>query len=225
MIQARGVLFAVVGGCLLTAVRAGASDAPPMSPAPLASVGAPPCLAAPPCQADHVYVFLMNGVDPFHFGEMPQMRDYLRGLGYCHVYYAELAGGPRFCKTIRRIHADDPNGRIVLVGYSLAANEMSLVTRALKADCIQVDLLVYLGAVLVYNGPLARPDNALRVVNIRDSGLLSPMTCGLARGTAVDGADNVELPGLVFHYRTPANPILREVLAKELAAVACPSPP
>ena len=37
------------------------------------------------CQRDHVYVFLVNGMDPFFFCQFNKMPDYVRSLGYEHV--------------------------------------------------------------------------------------------------------------------------------------------
>ena len=60
----------------------------------------------------------------------------------------------------------------------------------LAADGTPVDLLVYLGGCWVSNGPEWRPENARRIVNIRDSGLIA-LTGGLLHPDTLDGAENV----------------------------------
>ena len=56
---------------------------------------ATPAGAAAPAasgQRDHVYVFLVNGLDPFFFCQFNKMPDYVRSLGYDHVSIGQMNG-------------------------------------------------------------------------------------------------------------------------------------
>lgn len=223
-LDARRLLVAFIGVCLMTAGCATAADAvatpttadlagAPTAPAALA--GAP----ATECQRKHVYIFLVNGLDPFFVCKFNKTPDYLRSLGYEHVSFGQLPAYRRFTEDIRHIHADDPLARFVLVGFSLGANNVCRMSEDLKADGIDVDLLVYLGGCLVSNGPEWRPENAHRIVNICDSGLIV-LTGGLVRPDKLDGVENIQIPGPTFHVNTPDSQVTQETLANELGAIA-----
>ncbi len=184
-----------------------------------------PVQAAPPaaCQRDHVYVFLVNGLDPFFFCQFNKMPDYVRSLGYEHVEMGQMTVKGKFLDEIRGVRAADPSARIVLLGFSTGANTVCQMSHTLENDGCSVDLLVYLGGCWMFNYPSSRPENAVRIVNIRDSGLVTA-TGGLLHGDALDGAENVKIPGVTLHLLTPINPVTQETLARELAAQAAAVP-
>jgi len=198
-----------------------------LAAAPVRAAGAGAAAPAPPAASasDHVYVFLVNGLDPFYICHFDKMPDYLRSQGYDHVYLGGLSTSRRrFCREIRQVRAADPTARIVLVGFSAGANVACRVTDDLAADGLHVDLLVYLGGCMVSNASAWRPRNAGRVVNIRDSGLVLLDGGLLSNGDDVNGADNVRIPGVSLHVDTPAQPLTQETLARELAAQAAAVP-
>jgi len=215
--NAHRLLVILVGVCLLAASPARAADA-------AATVPEPP----PAGRCDHVYVFLVNGIDPLNLCHFDKMPDYLRSQGYDHVTMGRLNTSRRpFYREIRRIRAADPCARVVLVGFSAGANVVCRVTDDLAADGMQVDLLVYLGGCMVSNSPAWKPRNAGRVVNIRDSGLVFLGGGLMSSGDDVDGVNNVQIPGVSLHVDTPAQQVTQETLARELAAqaAAVPDPP
>jgi len=102
------------------------------------------------------------------------------------------------------------------------------MSHTLKDEGCKVDLLIYLGGCYIFNRQSSRPENALKIVNIRDSGLVT-VSGGLLHGEDVDGVENVKIPGLTLHIMTPINPVTQETLARELnkvaAGVSQPQPP
>ena len=49
-------------------------------------------------------------------------------------------------------------------------------------------------------------------------------TGGLLHGENLDGAENVQIPGLTLHIMTPINSVTQETLARELDALAATVP-
>src|SRR5262249_20248294 len=80
-----------------------------------------PCLAIPHCCKDHVYVFLINGLDPFECGNLRGVQDYLHSLGFNRTYYAQLYHGLFIKSEVRRLHEEDPEAHFVIVGFSFGA--------------------------------------------------------------------------------------------------------
>ncbi len=209
------ILLVSMSACLLMAGYVAGSDAVPAAQ-PAAPIEA---AAAAECQRDHVYVFLLNGLDPFFFCQFNKMPDYVRSLGYEHVYMGQMPSKSKFLKEIRSIRASDPCARIVLLGFSTGANTVCSMSHTLDNEGCPVDLLVYLGGCWIFNRDSSRPGNCLKIVNIRDSGLVT-LTGGLLHGEDVDGAENIQIPGLTFHIMTPINPITQDTLASELNSLA-----
>jgi hypothetical protein len=170
------------------------------------------CAAVPqPCR-NHVYVFLVHGLDPLDYANLTGVREHLNALGYIKTYQGQLYHGCHFAREIRRLHADDPDARFALVGFSLGANVARDIANAVADDGIHIDLLVYLGGNTLDNDPEDRPANVGKVVNI------------LARGWVWNGADiadaeNVEYTD-VYHFGSPTHPHTLEVLSRELLAAA-----
>jgi hypothetical protein len=212
--NARRLLLAIVclGGA--TAGRALAANK-------IAAPSAHPLAALHP--RDHVYVYLLNGLDPLFFCQFNKMPDYVKSLGYEHVFMGQMNAKEKFLDDIRHVRAADPNARIVLLGFSTGANTVCAMCHTLNDEGCTVDLLVYLGGCWIFNNDSSRPGNALHIVNIRDSGLVTA-TGGLLHGDAVDGADNVQIPGVTLHIMTPINPVTQETLARELNALATTPP-
>ena len=175
------------------------------------------------CQRDHVYVFLVNGLDPFFFCQFNKMPDYVRSLGYKHVSMGQMPSKAHFLEEIQTIRANDPCVRIALLGFSTGANTVCRMAHTLDDEGCSVDLLIYLGGCWIFNQPSSRPKNAVRIVNIRDSGLVT-LTGGLLQGEDVDGAENVKIPGFTLHIMTPIDPVTQGTLAEELAKLAADVP-
>ncbi len=170
------------------------------------------CKAYPTCCRDHVYVFLVHGMDPFDWANLTGLRDYVQELGFHKTYYGQLYHTLKFGKEIRRIHAEDPSARFVLVGFSFGANMVRYLANSARDDHIPIDLLVYFGGNTLKNEEYDQPDNAARVVNILASG-------AIWNGAWMDRAENVHETD-VWHFGSPSHPYSLRLLARELAVVA-----
>jgi hypothetical protein len=177
---------------------------------------AEPCQALPKCARDHVYVFLVHGIDPLDCANLEGLRDYIRQLGFHQTYYGQLYHTGYFRKEVHRIHADDPNARFVLIGFSFGANAVRDLAHALHAEGVNVDLLVYLGGNTLHNTPHDQPENAGRLVNVLAHG-------SVWDGDTLDRAENIQI-GDVWHFGSPTHPATVQALAHELAAVAATVP-
>jgi len=158
-----------------------------------------------------VHVFVINGFDPFHYADVPGLADYIRGLGYEHVYYSELIAATSLQEQIEQTKLRNPNARIVLIGYSFGANAARNLTHNLGEQGIHVDLLVYLNGNTLRNTPYDRPANAKRVVNILAWGVLLD-------GAQLDNAENIEIPD-AWHFNTPKHPVTLDLIQRELDAL------
>jgi hypothetical protein len=103
-----------------------------------------PCHLIPKCARDHVYVFLVHGVDPLDCADLTGLRDHVQDLGFGKTYYGKVYHAGYFGREIRRIHSEDAEARFVLVGYSFGTRAVCDLARSLNGAGINVDLLVYL---------------------------------------------------------------------------------
>jgi len=173
------------------------------------------CHSLPKCCRNHVYMVLVNGLDPLHCGNLPGVRDYLQGLGF-RTYYGEVYHGDWLKRELRKVHQEDPQARFVLVGYSAGGNVVHGLAQDTQADGIFIDTVVYLDAPWVYNSLPKRPANVGRVVSIYTSS-------SLLGGHALEGADNYQLTN-TKHLAAPTHELTLELLAGVLAEVAVTVP-
>src|SRR5262249_42723026 len=129
-------------GCWLGfAACAGASWPPgsllhpvdPPRPVVLARVQSVPSWAR-----DHVYVFLVNGLDPGNICNFRGLYDYVRALGFNRVYFGQIWDGPPFVEEIWQIRRQDPQAKIFLLGYSGGANAVSWMAQSLKENGVRI---------------------------------------------------------------------------------------
>jgi hypothetical protein len=170
------------------------------------------CHGPTPCCRDHVYVFLVHGMDPLDYANLTGVRDYIQTLGFHKTYYGQLYQGLRYGKEMCRIRAEDPEARYVLIGFSFGANVVRYLANSARDDGIAIDLLVYFGGNTLKNEAYDQPENAARVVNI--------LACGaIWNGAWMDRAENVHEVD-VYHFGSPSHPYSLEMLSRELAEVA-----
>ncbi|HKI33922.1 MAG TPA: hypothetical protein VKA46_18860 [Gemmataceae bacterium] len=170
------------------------------------------CKAYPPCCRQHVYIFIVHGMDPFDWANLAGLRDYVQTLGFHKTYYGQMYHTLTFDKEIRRVHAEDPSARFVLVGFSFGANMVRYLANSAKADGIPIDLLVYFGGNTLHNEAYDQPENAARIINILASGCIW-------NGAWMDRAENVHETDR-WHFGSPSHPQSVEMLTRELAVVA-----
>src|SRR4029079_19289987 len=59
-----------------------------------------PCQSVTLAAKDHVYVFLIHGMDPLNYANLSGLRDYIQGLGFHKTYYGQLSHTPHFTREI-----------------------------------------------------------------------------------------------------------------------------
>jgi hypothetical protein len=170
------------------------------------------CKPAPACCRNHVYVFLIHGLDPLDYANLTGVRDYIQAQGFHKTYFGQLYHTFHFEKEIHRIHQEDPGARFVLIGFSFGANMVRYLANSAHDCGIPVDLLVYLGGNTLHNEARDQPENCAYIVNI--------LACGcIWNGVWMDRAENIYEPD-VHHFGSPTHPHTLEVLARELAVIA-----
>jgi hypothetical protein len=170
------------------------------------------CKTLPKCCRDHVYVFLLNGLDPFNYGNLTGVRDYLQGLGLTRTYYGQCYHAWQFENEIRRVHEHDADAHFVLIGFSVGVNVVDSMARTVQKDGIYIDMLVFLsGNHPVWPMPKDQPANVGRVINLLADG------CMGKRGERAY-AENYRLQK-TLHFGSPTHPTTLEMLARELTCL------
>jgi hypothetical protein len=182
----------------------------------------PMCDVLPLYQRDHVYLFLINGVDPYCFGNLDGLGDYVKSLGFANAYFGQMYHTRYFYHKIRAIKHYDHDARIAICGFSMGATFANILTHWLKEDGITVNLLFYLGGDLIFNDEDARPDNVLRIVNITGHGTLLVGGNLFVPRLRLDGAENMHIEAR--HMCLPSQAATLETLVHELMAVASAPP-
>jgi hypothetical protein len=203
---------------LVTKVGIGTFIHPIQEPA---AVPMPSCYQEGPCQCrkERVYIFGVNGLNPLCLGNFNGMLDYFRKQGFENNYFGQLYTSHWFADKIREIRRTDPDARIALIGFSLGASYVQAVANSLAKDGTKVDLVVYLVGDLVANTAASRPDNVVRVVNVRAKGLVLQGGGLLCATGDIDGASNHRFN--CRHILAPSRRETLELLIKELLMLAC----
>jgi hypothetical protein len=176
------------------------------------------CEAAPPDGKEHVYTFIVNGLDPLQLGNLNGMADHLRRLGFPQTHFEPLTGYRATRRHVREIRQSDPDAKIVLVGYSVGALVVRRLANDLEREGIAVDGLVYLGGDFIGNSQGSRPGNVARVVNIRGHGAFFSGYDLFFKGADIDDAVNLRLDSR--HFLLPSRGQTMATLATELARLA-----
>ena len=171
-----------------------------------------------PCHKDHVYIFAVNGLNPLCLGNFNGLCDYLRKQGFRNTYFGQLYSSVGFAAKIRDTRHDDPDARIVLIGFSAGANYVKSTANTLTRDGVRIDLLVYLVGDTVWNTPDSRPENVGRIVNIRAKGLILTGGDFGFNGEDIDGARNYQIE--CRHILAPSRSETLTILMEELLPLA-----
>jgi hypothetical protein len=179
------------------------------------------CAALPPGCRDHLYVFIVNGLDPFGWGNLRCLSCYIRSLGY-HTHYSQMYQYRTTLEEIHRVHHEDPQARFVLIGFSGGSYNVVSLINQMRAECINVDLVIYMAGDYLRDRERVRPDNVCRVVNITSHGLVFSGYDLLFNGAEIQGARNMRL--CCRHILVPSRCETIDALVEELAATAAACP-
>jgi hypothetical protein len=164
-----------------------------------------------PCQKHKVHVFFVHGLDPFDLSNFQGLHDYIQSLGFIKTYYGWTYHGYFFDKQIRKLHEEEPDARLVLIGFSYGASMVRDLAHSLNAAGLAVDLVVYIDGVQSDKRPLRRPANAQRMINILAGSRSDRQMMTDAENHRHDNAG---------HFDTVAHPRTLQVLARALTDVA-----
>ncbi len=179
------------------------------------------CETAPQGEKDRLHLYFVNGLDPLYAGNFKGLSDYVKTLGFGNVYNGQLHHCAHFRQSIVNLKRDEPNAKIVLLGYSAGANAIRALAHALDKDRVEVESLVYVGGDTIKNEPLSRPPNVRRILNINGHGALV-LGYGLYyEGDHLDGAENHRVDSK--HLMLPAQVETAELLAKHLTKLCVDS--
>jgi hypothetical protein len=157
---------------------------------------------------DHVYVFLVNGLDPLYIANLNGLCAYLHELGFSRAEAVQMMSIFALRNRIQDIRTNDRQARLVLLGYSAGANCVRSLAQGFKKDPVTIDLMIYLGGITVLDADYSRPENVRRIVNI---------TGGWIVKGEIHGARNEHVP--VRHLALPSSARTIEILTEELVAL------
>ena len=167
-------------------------------------------------QRSQVYTFLVNGNDPLILAELYQLRGKLNEYGFTKIYSGELFHGALFEKEIRRLHREEENPKIVLVGYSFGAGVVDGIAERLSADGLPVDVLVQLAPVYLPTTQMNPNDFQVgRRVVLNPNGFLA--------GISPRESGTIQVPGS-GHFSLPMNPATITTIAELLNELASAVP-
>jgi hypothetical protein len=157
------------------------------------------CQAVPASKREHVHVYFINGFDPLYFGKLNALAEHCRALGFANVQCGQMTSTAAYTREIREVREQDPDSRVLVLGYSLGANRVRNMARSLHEEGIAIDVLVYLDCVAIYNKLRSRPDNCKTIINISGHGLVMTGHDLMFQGTDIHGAVNCRVKARHFH--------------------------
>jgi hypothetical protein len=162
-----------------------------------------------------VHIFFLHGLDPLDASNFTGLHDWVSQLGYRKTHFGQVFHCYHFLKQIRKLHKEDPDAKIALIGFSYGAGMIRDLACSLREDGIEIELIVYLDGVELNGRPLHRPANVRRVVHV--------MCFNRPDRRNVDEGENYRLED-VWHFATVTHPVTLRVLVKELGQIASSVP-
>lgn len=182
--------------------------APAQAPGQPIELPAQPQTQAEPVRSENfqfrdedTYVYLVNGLDPFHWAGLDRVGDRLRIRGYPRTTYGGYFDVPKFEREIRQRHRTNPQARVVLIGFSAGTLACRSAAGRLTRDGIPIAMLGYIGGDYLADNATSRPPGVERVVNVRGNGFLLTGRNLIWNGTDLSGATNARLS--VDHFWLP----------------------
>ncbi|MGL6075830.1 MAG: hypothetical protein ACRC8S_16870 [Fimbriiglobus sp.] len=160
-------------------------------------------------QRSQVYLFMMNGTDVLELSGMLTLRDELARNGFSKVYYAQMEDKDWFVREMARLHRDEPQARILLLGYGTAATRTTEVACETQRLGVPLDALVLLDP-MSYSGNLTEQTTAPSVI-------ISSHNWSGAK--EVFSTERIELQG-TGHLNTPTHPQTLDTLVSLMTTAA-----
>lgn len=177
----------------------------------------------PDCCCDNVHIFVLESpFDICHLAGMPKLAESFEKMGFENVHYHNyhLDGDDDVvADRIRAVKSENPNSRVMLIGYSTASLMVEDAIGRVSQDGIWIDSAVYIDSFWyrkLRTG--SHPQNCRHSLLLYRGGKLVPE--GLPSET-VYGIDETN------HFRTPLNKGSYETIVGEalrLTRSGCPCP-
>jgi hypothetical protein len=177
-----------------------------------------PILSLPQDQRDRVHVLLINGVDPGNLFNFQGIHGFVQELGFRNTSFFQLWEQGAVRDKIGVIRANDPQARIVVVGFSAGSQAALGAVQSVPGP--PIDLLVYVAGNFAGIKATSRPAQALKLVDISSRG---PVFGLLPFSFSIEGACKYDL-GNIRHARVPMNRYFQQILVRELYEVTCGLP-
>jgi hypothetical protein len=173
------------------------------------ALNAGPVCDLPTCERQKVYVFLLNGLTPTGSCGLEGLRDKLAEHGFPKVGCGQVFHAGWVADEMKRVLADNPDARFVLLGYDLGGG----VAAKLAAQSVQSGLPVDAVVLLDPIGKAALTPTGVRTLLITSGSGRSP----------VPHNESVIIPD-AGHFKLPTHPqtlavvcnLLHEIAAKQM---------
>ena len=128
---------------------------------------------------DNVHViFVESPADIGHFGRIEEVCCEMRDMGLRNTVYFEPLVDGNWCELaeyVREVRAENPNSRIMLVGWSIGTLFVKNALKELEAEGESVDTIVYIDSFTIKLSDLTgHPENYDRAVMIYRRGHCMP---------------------------------------------------
>jgi hypothetical protein len=102
------------------------------------------CKQIDPICRGKLFVFMLNGLDPFNSDNLGWTRDYLKGLGFAKVYSGQSFHEDTFFDEIIRLHNIFDDARFVVIGSDTGAEAARSLVQKVGDKNVPVEMLIYL---------------------------------------------------------------------------------
>jgi hypothetical protein len=182
----------------------------------------PACEVCEPLESIHddgragVYVFFVNGNDPFCCANLKGVRDYLSKLGFSKTYYGEICHEKWMAEELFCIHRDHPGSRFIVVGFEYGADSARRIVQAGLNRGAAIDLLLYLEPRGTFFNTPAADAGISRTIVVRNDWFLT-------KCPPVEGSEVISV-STRSRYDVPTRPEVLELLETEALQLAAQVP-
>jgi pimeloyl-ACP methyl ester carboxylesterase len=176
------------------------------------------CEQAPADGREHVHIYFINGADPLCLGNLNGLADRIRAMGFPNTHFRQCWQCRNLCREVAAIRQQDPDAKIMLIGFSYGAVRARQMAQTLAKERIWVDSLVYVAGDFIKNSPDSSPSNVGHVVNLQAHGYLFSGYDLFFNGEDIAKAQNQRVD--TRHMSLPTRNETIDALSTELAGLA-----
>ena len=116
-------------------------------------------------ERNRVQIFIINGNDPFPIESLVAVRKKINASGFAKVSTGGLLYVPYFESVIRKLHREEPETKIILLGYGFGVSSADGLAKKLVSQSIPIDTVIAM-APRVLPGFETVPDPSVNRVKI-----------------------------------------------------------